>query len=120
MVLFFDLSRTHLDIVMSKAGHEPSRAEFGPSLDLARHERAMLGSARWLNEPASGGSAHLAYGSVQPEQLVLPLEAGYVGVRTHQARLELDDVEWSTTETCRFGEVGRLVRRTQVASLCSS
>ncbi|XP_044435933.1 uncharacterized protein [Triticum aestivum] len=73
----------------------------------------MLGSARWLNEPASGGSARLASGSVQPEQLVLPLEAGCVGVRAHQARLELDSVEGSTTETCRRGEVGRLVRRTQ-------
>lgn len=83
----YDQDDSYLSTAVCKAGHEPSRAEFGPSLDLARHERAMLGSARWLNEPASGGSARLAYGSVQPEQLVLPLEAGCVGVRAHQARL---------------------------------
>lgn len=47
----------------TRAGHEPSRAEFGSSLHLAR----------WLNMHVFGGSARLASGSVQPERLVCAL-----------------------------------------------
>jgi hypothetical protein len=38
-------------IDMSKAGHEPARAELGPSHALARRKSARLGLARFADEP---------------------------------------------------------------------
>ena len=74
-LLLYDVSshRGKRRYVVCRAGHEPSRAEFSPSLALARLKRAKLGSARWMNEPSFGGSARFASGSVQPDQLVFVL-----------------------------------------------